>query len=79
MRRRDFIKAIVGAIIARPFAAHSQQRAMPVIGFLHGGSADPQSNGPLVEPFREGLAQSGYIEGRNQVIEFRWAKVTMVA
>jgi putative tryptophan/tyrosine transport system substrate-binding protein len=74
MRRRDFIKAIVGAIIARPFAAHSQQRAMPVIGFLHGGSADPQSNGPLVEPFREGLAQSGYIEGRNVVIEFRWAE-----
>jgi putative tryptophan/tyrosine transport system substrate-binding protein len=74
MRRRYFIKAIVGAIIARPFAAHSQQRAMPVIGFLHGGSADPQSNGPLVEPFREGLAQSGYIEGRNVVIEFRWAE-----
>jgi ABC-type uncharacterized transport system substrate-binding protein len=74
MRRRDFIKAIVGAIIARPFAAHSQQRAMPVIGFLHGGSADPKSNGPLVEPFREGLAQSGYIEGRNLVLEFRWAE-----
>ena len=74
MRRRDFIKAIVGAIIARPFAAHSQQRAIPVIGFLHGGSADPKPNGPLVEPFREGLAQSGYIEGRNLVIEFRWAE-----
>ena len=74
MRRRDFIKATVGAIIAWPFAAHSQQRVMPVIGFLHGGSADPKSNGPLVEPFREGLAQSGYIEGRNLVIEFRWAE-----
>src|SRR5512136_3050362 len=74
MRRRDFIKATVGAIIAWPFAAHSQQRAMPVIGFLHGGSADPTSNGPLVQPFREGLAQFGYVEGRNLAIEFRWAE-----
>lgn len=74
MRRRDFIKAIVAALIARPFAAHSQQRTMPVIGFLHGGSADPKANGPLVEPFREGLAQLGYLEGRNLAIEFRWAE-----
>jgi putative ABC transport system substrate-binding protein len=74
MRRRDFIKATVGAVIARPFAARSQQPAMPVIGFLHSGSADPISNGPLVKPFREGLAQLGYLEGRNLAIEFRWAE-----
>jgi putative ABC transport system substrate-binding protein len=74
MRRRDFIKAIVGAVIAWPFAARAQQPAMPVIGFLHGGSADPNSNGPLVQPFREGLAQFGYVEGRNLAIEFRWAE-----
>jgi putative tryptophan/tyrosine transport system substrate-binding protein len=74
MRRRDFIKAIVGAVIALPFAARAQQPAMPVIGFLHGGSADPNSNGPLVQPFREGLAQFGYGEGRNLAIEFRWAE-----
>jgi putative ABC transport system substrate-binding protein len=74
MRRRDFIKAIVGAVIAWPFAARAQQPAMPVIGFLHGGSADPNSNGPLVQPFREGLAQFGYLEGRNLAIEFRWAE-----
>jgi putative ABC transport system substrate-binding protein len=47
---------------------------MPVIGFLHGGSADPNLNGPLVKPFREGLAQLGYLEGRNLAIEFRWAE-----
>ena len=47
---------------------------MPVIGFFHSGSADPISNGPLVKPFREGLAQFGYLEGRNLVIEFRWAE-----
>jgi putative ABC transport system substrate-binding protein len=74
MRRRNFIKAIVGAVIAWPFAACAQQPAMPAIGFLHGGSADPNSNGPLVQPFREGLAQSGYVEGRNVAIEFRWAE-----
>jgi ABC-type uncharacterized transport system substrate-binding protein len=73
MRRRDFIKATVYALVAWPFAARSQ-RAMPVVGFLHGGSADLKSNGPLVEPFREGLAQSGYIDGRNLVIEFCWAE-----
>jgi len=49
-----------------------------VIGFLHGGSADPNTNGPLVKPFREGLAQFGYLEGRNLVIEFRWAEASSV-
>jgi ABC-type uncharacterized transport system substrate-binding protein len=74
MRRRDFIRATVGALCERPSAARSQQLVIPVIGFLHGGSADPNSNGPLVEPFREGLAQFGYFEGRNLAIEFRWAE-----
>jgi putative ABC transport system substrate-binding protein len=74
MRRRDFIRVIAGSSVAWPLAARAQQAAMPVIGFLHGGSADPNSNGPLVQPFREGLAQLGYLEGRNLAIEFRWAE-----
>jgi putative ABC transport system substrate-binding protein len=74
MRRRDFITLVGGGAAAWPLAGHAQQPAMPVIGFLHGGSADPKSNGPLVEPFREGLAQFGYVEGRNLTIEFRWAE-----
>ena len=74
MRRRKFIKIIVGTVAAWPLASRAQQRTMPVIGFLHGGSADPNSNGPLVKPFREGLAQFGYLEGRNLAIEFRWAE-----
>jgi putative tryptophan/tyrosine transport system substrate-binding protein len=74
MRRRKFIKIIVGTVAAWPLASRAQQRTMPVIRFLHGGSADPNSNGPLVKPFREGLAQFGYLEGRNLAIEFRWAE-----
>ena len=74
MRRRDFISLIGGAAATWSSAVRSQQRAMPVIGFLHGGSADPKSNGPLVDPFREGLAQLGYVEGHNLAIEFRWAE-----
>ena len=71
MRRRQFIAGL-GSAAAWPVVAGAQQSAMPVIGFLHGGSADA-TNGPLVKPFREGLAEFGYIEGRNLTIEFRWA------
>jgi putative ABC transport system substrate-binding protein len=73
MRRRDFI-ALLGGGAAWPLTTRAQQAVMPVIGLLHGGSPDPKSNGPLVEPFREGLAQFGYVEGRNLLIEFRWAE-----
>jgi putative tryptophan/tyrosine transport system substrate-binding protein len=72
MRRRDLIKATVGVVIARPFAARSQQPAMPVVGYLHPES--PQSVAPLLAAFREGLAETGYIEGQNVAIEYRWAQ-----
>jgi putative ABC transport system substrate-binding protein len=71
MRRRDFI-AVLGGATAWPLVASAQQPAMPAIGFLHGGPVS--SNAPLVEPFRRGLAELGYVEGGNVRIEFRWAE-----
>jgi putative ABC transport system substrate-binding protein len=54
-----------------PLAARAQQPSMPVIGFLHAGS--PEANVTLVQAFREGLAESGYVDGQNAMIQFRWA------
>jgi putative ABC transport system substrate-binding protein len=72
MRRRDFIKIIGGLAASRPLAANAQQPAMPVIGFLNGGS--PAGYAPMVAAVREGLKQVGYVEGQNLTIEFRWAE-----
>jgi len=72
MRRRDFIKATVGAVIARPVAAHAEQSAVPVVGYL--GSSSPAYRGHLLTAFRRGLRDSGYVEGENVTIEYRWAQ-----
>jgi putative ABC transport system substrate-binding protein len=74
IRRREFVVTLISAAAAWPITVQAQQQTTRVIGFLHGGSADPKLNGPLVEPFREGLAQFGYAAGRNLLIEFRWAE-----
>src|SRR5262245_63141500 len=73
MRRRDFIKVIAGSAAAWPLAAHAQQPAMPVVGFL-----DIRSPDTLIEDrlraFRQGLKDTGYVERENVAIEYRWAE-----
>src|SRR5262245_63929542 len=71
MRRREFL-GFVGSVAALPVVARAQQAAMPVIGFLH--SASPGPFATYVAAFRDGLGQTGYVEGRNIVIEYRWAE-----
>jgi len=71
MDRRTFISTMAGGLLATPLAAEAQPRAMPVIGFLNGASAE--LSGHYVRPFLQGLSETGYVEGRNVTIEFRWA------
>jgi putative tryptophan/tyrosine transport system substrate-binding protein len=69
-RRRDFIKVFGGTAAAWPLVARAQQRAMPVIGFLH--SQTPESYGRMLVGFHQGLKETGYVEGQNLAVEYRW-------
>jgi putative tryptophan/tyrosine transport system substrate-binding protein len=71
MRRREFIRLFSGAVVAWPLTAQAQQPAMPVIGFLRSTTAADSTK--FVTSFRQGLKETGFVEGENVAIEYRYA------
>jgi putative tryptophan/tyrosine transport system substrate-binding protein len=69
MRRRDFIAGL-GSAAAWPVVALAQQPAVPVVGFVNGGSADGSAS--YMAAFRKGLGETGYVEGQNVTVEYHW-------
>jgi putative ABC transport system substrate-binding protein len=71
--RRELLAALGSTAAAWPLAAHAQQPAMPVVGFLHSETPGRYTS-PILRAFRQGLSESGHVEGRNVAIEYRWAE-----
>jgi putative tryptophan/tyrosine transport system substrate-binding protein len=74
IQRREFIVLLGGAAAAWPFAAPAQQPAIPVVGFLEIRS--PETIAERLRAFRQGLKETGYVEGENIAIDYRWAEQT---
>jgi putative ABC transport system substrate-binding protein len=72
MKRRDFIAGLGGAAVWPPLSARAQQRALPMIGYVDGWS--PEGFEPYLDALRQGLSQTGHVEGRRLTIEYRWAR-----
>jgi putative tryptophan/tyrosine transport system substrate-binding protein len=74
MRRREVIAILGGGVVGWSLAVRAQQKAMPVIGYLSAFSAPSNPSGPGMAAFRQGLSDTGYVEGRNLVVEYRSAE-----
>ena len=72
LKRREFVAILGGAMAAWPCAVRAQQSGMPVLGFLSGRSSGEAAS--AVSAFHQGLGDLGYVEGRNVIIEYRWAE-----
>ena len=72
MQLRNFIALLLFGAVTWPLVAHSQQSALPVIGFLNGGI--PNGYGDLHTAFSKGVREAGYIEGQNVTMEYYWAE-----
>jgi ABC-type uncharacterized transport system substrate-binding protein len=72
IQRREFIGGFIGAAAAWPLPARAQQAASPVIGFLHSGSPGPYAG--RMAGFRQALGETGFVEGKDVAIEYRWAE-----
>jgi putative tryptophan/tyrosine transport system substrate-binding protein len=72
VRRRLLLALVAAAAALGSLDLHAQQQAMPVVGYLVSGSPGP--NAPSVAAFRHGLSETGYVEGKNVAIEYRWAE-----
>src|SRR5262245_59847042 len=71
MRRREFISFLGGAV-TWPLAARAQQTGLPVIGFI--GAESPEPYAERLDAFRQGLKETGFVEGQNVTVEYRWAQ-----